>query len=231
MMPTVDDLLALLPPPKMSKDLIVEIQDEVDMMQSVVDAHKKFAYQYDMIYRQFDTGRVDSTGKLIWEFLKYNLVYTAEGKRDQTKKSAVRILCPGEKIDCKHYSSFAGGVLDAIKRNEGDKFTWCYRYGGYDSSGIIGHVFVVINPNTNNEIWLDPVLGRYNERLWPNIYEDKFVKMALYELAGIGKVNNGKRARNSVPDSQPVPASSGVPFGVVVAGLVVMVAFFHRRRK
>jgi vacuolar-type H+-ATPase subunit E/Vma4 len=49
------------------------------------------------------------------------------------------------------------------------------------------HTFVVINPDTNNEIWIDPVLNGFNLKKQYYYKLDKKPKnMALISLAGIG---------------------------------------------
>jgi len=53
------------------------------------------------------------------------------------------------------------------------------------------HVFICLNPNTNNEIWVDPVLPTFNNRKQFTYKIDK-KPMALVAVAGIGKV---KRTR------------------------------------
>jgi hypothetical protein len=83
-------------------------------------------------------------------------------------------------------SLFIAGILDSYRRNTGDIFDLCYRFAAYDGSKTPEHVFVVINPGTNNEIWCDPVLDYFDEKKQPNFYKDKKIdNMALMALSGI----------------------------------------------
>ena len=88
--------------------------------------------------------------------------------------------------DCKNFSLFFAGLLDSYRRNTEENFELCFRFASYDGSNKPEHVFVVINPNTNNEIWCDAVLSYFNEKKQPNYFKDKKIKnMALMALSGI----------------------------------------------
>lgn len=169
-----------------NSELIVEVQGEKDLINEILISHNEFAHDYDRIYKHFYKDSLYKTGAGIYDFLKKNFKYTAEGEGDQTVKTPGRILTAGEKIDCKHYSLFAGGVLDAINRNE-RPVDWCYRFASYNWENVAAHVFVVFWDESGNEIWLDPVLDRYNEKKKPWFKVDyKPVKMDA--LGGIGHI-------------------------------------------
>jgi hypothetical protein len=51
---------------------------------------------------------------------------------------------------------------------------------------------VVLNPSTNNEIWVDPVLPLFNNKKQYNYKIDKKINMALIAVAGVGKVSRSK---------------------------------------
>jgi hypothetical protein len=58
------------------------------------------------------------------------------------------------------------------------------------------HTFVVINPDTNKEIWIDPVLNSFDQKKQYYYKLDKKPKnMALISLAGIGKPKKDKTAK------------------------------------
>lgn len=139
---------------------------------------------YDRIYPLFDTGNIYTTCEGIWNFLKYNLTYNEESGSEQSVKSPSAILHPGENIDCKHYSLFAGGVVDGIKSAYGEPWTWCYRFAT-DKKGSTEptHVFVVVF-DKGREIWIDPCLYAFNyHRKWP-YYIDK-TPMSLVRISGV----------------------------------------------
>jgi len=50
----------------------------------------------------------------------------------------------------------------------------------------------VLNPGTNNEIWVDPVLPSFNNKKQYNYKIDKKINMALIAVAGIGKAKRTK---------------------------------------
>jgi hypothetical protein len=49
-------------------------------------------------------------------------------------------------------------------------------------------------PGTKKEIWIDPVLPRFNEKRTPTFYKDKKIKMALIALSGVNYSTDDKRA-------------------------------------
>jgi hypothetical protein len=97
--------------------------------------------------------------------------------------------------DCKSYALFANGVLDSLNRKGIFQVPLAFRFAGYkESSREPQHVFAVMYPGTKKEIWIDPVLNRFNEKRQPSFYKDKKIKMALIALSGVGYTSNDKRA-------------------------------------
>lgn len=174
-------LLAVLPPFSNKKTLITQTQSTSEIVDSIVETHRLYESDYDLIYKFFDTGDVYTTCKLLWEFCKYNLNYEVESENFQSVRSPGAILS-NPNVDCKHYSLFIGGVLDAIKRTYADGWDWCYRFASYGNSKHVEHVFVVAFDN--NEIWVDPVLSSFNDHKKPKGYIDKYI-MALYKVSGV----------------------------------------------
>lgn len=175
-------LLGKLPPYSNKRMLIERKQSVHDIMREVMTAHRIFAADYDRIANDFWQGNVYDTAKFLWEFCKRNIHYKVEGEENQTTKSPAAILTQATG-DCKHYSGFIGGVLDALVRS-GKKIKWAYRFAAYNGGGIPEHVFIVINDN-GKTIWIDPVLKSFNERLQPSSHIDKTIKM-LTRISGIG---------------------------------------------
>jgi hypothetical protein len=180
-------LLAVLPPFTNTSVLIEKNQGVNDIVREVCEAHKFFENDYDLIAAYFNDADIKGICQRLFDFCKKNIRYKVETEDNQTTKSPAAIIALGDSVggDCKHYASFIGGVLDAIKRS-GKKIDWMYRFASYrmfDSTP--GHVFVVVNDN-GREIWIDPVLSEMNERLEPNYILDKKIKnMALRRVAGI----------------------------------------------
>jgi hypothetical protein len=185
--------------------LITNLQDTDDIIKEILLAHNDYAADYDKIYQYFDTGDIDATSRTLFDFLKRNVPYTKESSDFQTVKSPAAILQPGETVDCKNYSLFIAGVLDSIKRNTGDVWTWKYRYASYNNDPEPAHVFVVVNDG-NKEIWIDPVLTHYNQRKMPTYQTDRKPKSiaGLYQISGPNDCLNGSSGSVSVEKSKSI---------------------------
>lgn len=183
-MPSLQTVINGLPPFGYRKKTIIPGNDQTvtDITQEILNTHRDYETDYDQIYPLFDTGNIYSTCHKIWDFLKYNLQYSAESN-EQSVKSPSAILHKGEKIDCKHYSLFTGGVLDSIKANEGESWDWCYRFASEDPDKKIGHVFVVVF-DQGREIWVDPVLSSFDQRKHYTKIVDKR-PMSLVKISGV----------------------------------------------
>ena len=198
----VNKILGLLPPYKAQKKLKVESQGTDDIISEILAAHKYFANDYDNIADQFYTGNKLTTAKRIWKFLKSNVKYSIEPDTHQSVKSPAAILATGKYEhggnDCKHYSLFTAGILDAINRKYPDiKFEWFYRFANYRITETQPqHVFVVLKIG-GAEIWIDPVLPTFNNKKSFINKIDK--KVALYQISGaeIGR-SKAKQAKRAV---------------------------------
>lgn len=175
------DVLAGLPV-RNQEVLVVQDQDERDIIDEILVVHNEFAGDYDTICKYFDQGDINETSEYIWDFLKKNLPYEAETIHDQTVRSPYRILQSGSRVDCKHFSLFSAGILDALKRKKGGTWDWCYRFASYNWEPVAAHVFVVVFTD-KGEVWIDPVLDAFNEDKLPTWEIDK-KPMALYKLSG-----------------------------------------------
>lgn len=191
-MPSIQQVRNALPPFRNKKELIRQHQGTNDIIREIVKTHELYETDYDKIFALFDTGKVEDTCKSIWDFLKYNLTYNEESGDEQSVKSPTAILHQGENIDCKHYALFAGGVLDAIKQNYDEPWTWCYRFAT-DKKGSTepSHVFVVVS-DKGREIWVDPCMMYFDYRKKWNYFIDK-QPMSLVRISG------------PTVDEQPIP--------------------------
>lgn len=186
----MNSLYKYLTPYKNKSSVLVQDQNVPDIITGMLNAHKIYAKEYDKIAPAFK-GRTNlETGRKIYNYLKNNVKYVVEPDEKQTLKSPSAILFTGNTTgsDCKNYSLFTGGILSALNRR-GAKINWAYRYASYRMfDKIPHHVFVVINPDTDKEIWIDAVLPKYNWKKQYNYKTDKKVNdMALISLSGIGK--------------------------------------------
>lgn len=178
-------LMGRLAPFMNKNEMLVQDQSTGDIIDAICTAHKRHAQEYSRISSFFNAGTPREVGRKIFNFLKNNVRYVIEPGSKQTVKSPAAILATGYG-DCKHYSLFAGGVLQSLG------IPFAYRFASYrDYDKQPQHVFVVINPG-KNEIWLDPVVGQYDYKKPYKHATDR--KMALYSISGMGATAQQKAA-------------------------------------
>ena len=180
-------LLQKLSPFANKKTLLVEYQDTDDIIKGLMNGHNKYKSEYDKIAKYFWQGNIKDTCNYIWKFLKNNVYYDVEPDHKQTIKSPSAILSTGRfrngKNDCKHLSSFFGGIMGALQR-KGVKIDWCYRFANYKLFNTMPHHVFVVCKNRGREIWCDAVLSGFD---YKKPYVNKIdKKMALYSIAGVG---------------------------------------------
>jgi hypothetical protein len=200
------NLLAQLRPFANKEHILVNDQQVSDIITGLLNTHNQYKSEYDKIAGDF-RGRTDrETGKKIYTFLKNNVNYVIEPDSKQTLKSPAAILYTGKSTgsDCKNYSLFTGGILSALNR-KGANIKWCYRFASYRMfDKMPHHVFVVINPNTNNEIWVDAVLPKFNLHKQYYYKTDKKINdMALVAVAGIGASKKRQEKKATKKASAP----------------------------
>lgn len=179
-------ILGRLSPYRAQEFKIRDEQSTGDIISAITKAHNQYKPEYKKIALYFKGLNPKQTGKKLFDFLKNNVRYTIEPADKQTVKSPAAILAEGEG-DCKHYASWAGGVLDQLG------IPFAYRFASYRMfDKTPQHVFVVINPGTKNEIWIDPVLNSFDYKKPYTYAKDK--KMALYSVSGIGATAAQKTA-------------------------------------
>lgn len=193
-MVTAKTLLKHLPPYLNREEVVKWGQSTKDIVKEIILAHERHENEYDEIYHHFDTGNIYTTCEGLFDFCKANMQYQAEPDEDQTVKSPSVILQQGDTVDCKHYSLFIGGVLDAIQQNEDVDWDWFYRFAGYNGKKEVYHVFVVVEQADGKEIWIDPVLDYFNERKYPTYTIDK------KPMSGIGKLSR----LSGIGDTAPI---------------------------
>ena len=184
------NLLSQIDSFKNNQKIITYDQSTNDIINAILRQHNKSLNDYDKLYCYFDGGNCIDTAKKVFKYLKENVKYVIEPENLQTVKTPSAILATGKTTgsDCKNFSLFFAGILDAYRRNTGEKFDIAYRFASYDGTNTPEHVFVVINPDTENELWCDAVLNYFNEKKQPNYFKDKKIKnMALMALSGISQ--------------------------------------------
>jgi hypothetical protein len=186
-------VLKKLAPFQNYKKVVSSDQTVTDIIDGIVNTHYQYQDEYDKISNYFVGESELETARNIWNFLKSNVPYYIESTNNQTLRSPSAIVAmPG---DCKSYALFANGVLDSLNRKGIFQVPLAFRFAGYkDTSREPQHVFAVMYPGTKKEIWIDPVLNRFNEKRQPSFYKDKKIKMALIALSGVGYTASDKRA-------------------------------------
>lgn len=190
-----------------SKKTIIHDQQVSDIISAILDAHIKYAPEYNKIAQTFAGRDVKSTARNIYDFLKKNVNYVVEDDNKQMIKSPSAILYTGKSTgsDCKNYSLFTAGILDALNRS-GFPINWTFRFASYRMfDKMPHHVFVVINPDTKNEIWVDPVLNGFDlKKQYYYKLDKKPNKMALISLAGIGKKTKEQKSAKKAARKEAV---------------------------
>lgn len=177
---TIDTLLKKLPPYRDKWVTLHERQTVKDIISEVLEAHEHFAPYYDKIALYFDSETVEGICDKLYRFLKKNIKYREETEDEQSSALPTGILTRGYG-DCKHYSGFSGGVLDALRRS-GKSIDWNYRFASYKIlSSDPHHVFIVVHdPGHGKEFWIDPTPGA--EKLEPCWITDKKIKIGTMAL-------------------------------------------------
>jgi hypothetical protein len=175
------------------KKVVSTDQTVTDIIDGIVSTHYQYQDEYDKISQYFVGESELETARNIFNFLKSNVPYYIESNNNQTLRSPSAIVAlPG---DCKSYALFANGVLDSLNRKGIFQVPLAFRFAGYkNNTREPQHVFAVMYPGTKKEIWIDPVLPRFNEKRQPSFFKDKKIKMALIALSGVGYTASDKRA-------------------------------------
>jgi hypothetical protein len=172
--------------------VLVDDQDVDDIIDAIIQKHKECEAAYDQIYNCFNAdGDWRYVASRIFSFLKREVVYQVEDE-DYQFVSSPQVLMQKGVCDCKGYALFAAGVIDAMLR-AGEKVDWTYRFASYNLlNRTPGHVFVVLWPGSADELWIDPVLSKLNQR-WPRpTYSTDYIPAR--KSKALGKVSGGGRA-------------------------------------
>jgi hypothetical protein len=178
-------LLGKLTPFSNQRRLLVNEQQVKDIVSAMLEAHKKYASEYDKISDNFYSGGAIQTAKKIFQFLKKNIKYTVDSEASQKIMSPSAIISIG-KNDCKNYALFIVGILDSLRRKGYFSNKVFYRFASYRLlDEIPHHTFAVVIDDQGNEVFVDPVLSSFNERKTYFHKIDKSPKMSIYSVSGI----------------------------------------------
>ena len=234
-MPGRNQIISSLPKPKGNTIIIEEDQTVNDIISAILFMHKKNEIYYDQFSLKFVGANLYDTCENIFDFLKTSVPNVTEDADLQTVKNPQRILSDakaGYGHDCKHFASFAGGVLDSLRR-KGKNINWCYRFASYkflDSDP--GHVFVVVKTKSG-EIWIDPVLDYFDEKKPYSFSIDRVVQSSIgcdcdKKIGKIGADNKTAATLKTIGGTicavAPTVAAC-IPIGTVVAALAEVAGF------
>ena len=167
------------------KKVLIEDQNTGDIIQGILDNHDNYESQYDKISDLFIDDNEVETAKNVFKFLKDNVPYYVEPIEKQTLRSPSAIISIKEGADCKSYASFINGIMSSLNRKGIFKVPLAYRFASYRyDTREPQHVFAVLYPGTKNEVWVDPVLNKFDQRKEPVFIKDKKIKMALIAMSG-----------------------------------------------
>ena len=167
------------------KKVLIQDQNTGDIIKGILDNHDNYESQYDKISEMFIDDNEVETAKNVFEFLKSNVPYYVEPIEKQTLRSPSAIISIKEGADCKSYASFINGIMSSLNRKGIFKVPLAYRFASYRyDTREPQHVFAVLYPNTKNEVWIDPVLNKFDQRKEPVFIKDKKIKMALIAMSG-----------------------------------------------
>ena len=167
------------------KKVLIDDQNTSDIIQGILDNHDNYQDEYDKISEMFIGDNEVETARNVFNFLKQNVPYYIEPIEKQTLRSPSAILSMKQGADCKSYASFINGIMNSLNRKGIFRVPVAYRFASYRyDTKEPQHVFAVLYPGTKNEVWVDPVLAKFDQRKEPVFIKDKKIKMALIAMSG-----------------------------------------------
>jgi hypothetical protein len=216
-LPSKNYILQKLSPFQNYKKVLTTDQTTKEIVNGIVDTLDQYHDEYNKISKYFLGSNVRETAKNVWEFLKSNVPYYIESGDFQTLRSPSAILSMPMGADCKSFALFTAGVFESLNFKGDLKVPFAFRFASYkNNSKEFGHVFIVLYPETNKEIWIDPVLDKFDDRSKiPTYYKDKKVKMSLVQMSGVyytpqQKMQNMVAYRNRLVSDRDRLLNSGV---------------------
>ena len=167
------------------KKVLIDDQNTSDIVQGILDNHENYQNEYDKISEMFIGDNEVETARNVFDFLKQNVPYYIEPIEKQTLRSPSAIVCMKQGADCKSYASFINGIMNSLNKKGIFRVPLAYRFASYRyDTKEPQHVFAVLYPGTKNEVWVDPVLAKFDQRKEPVFIKDKKIKMALIAMSG-----------------------------------------------
>jgi ribosomal protein L17 len=144
-------------------------KDIRDLIESLVPTAKAQMREFS---KQFKRGTEKDTCKQIFDYIKSNFRYVADGGQQIVKLPSA--LLKKRVGDCKSYALFTAAILENLK------IPYKFVYTSYTANPIPQHIYVV----TKDNCIIDVVYGKFNEEKKPTY---KYTKdMDVRYMAGIG---------------------------------------------
>lgn len=206
------ELLGKLKPYTGKANVLVHNQSVGDIISGILKTHDLYKTEYDKIYKNFDAPTTKAICRKLYNFLRDNTHYVIESDNKQTLRSPAAILQLGSNpnigLDCKSFALFCCGVLDAFRRH-GRDIDFCYRFASYKPfDKIPHHVFCVVNPGKENEIWVDNVIPKFDLKKKYFYKVDKTVPKMLYQISGVGATKKRQEKKAAKAAAKPAKQAS-----------------------
>ena len=131
-------------------------------------------------YKKFITGEIEADCFAVWNFLKTNITYKADGTVHHKIKLPNRFFADKEG-DCKSFSLFTAAIL-------GHYYKVCFRYTSYRNDPTPTHVYCIVEDNTGKKIIVDAVYTEFNKQ---KLYTNKIDHcMKISTLSGFDDLTN-----------------------------------------
>lgn len=151
--------------------------DNADLRRAIVEAVPRAAAQTRKMARYFRRSSEQETCRAIFDYLKKNVKYKADGWR-QVVQMPSAILRPGAVADCKSMSLFTAAILSNLG------IPYHFVLASYTDSPVPGHIYV----QTKGGCIVDVVWGKFNSEKKPKYRYN----MEVSYLAGIGGMGKTK---------------------------------------
>lgn len=154
----------------------IDTADNADIRRAITKATPKARIQARRFAKKFDRGTELQTCKAIFDFLKNDLKYVADGDHQVVQLPSA--LLRNRRGDCKSYSVFTSAVLSNLG------IPHYYVYASYTGNPTPGHIYVV----TDSGIIIDAVYGHFNKEKAANYKYPTNINgtMRVSTIAGIG---------------------------------------------
>ena len=199
---SVNQIRSLLPPYKGDYSILSKYQSVDDIIKGIKQYHNLSAKDYEKIAPLFKANSSIKTLENIYYFLRENVLYIPESLDEQKVKTPSAIIAERKNgTDCKNFSLFSCGIIDALNRMGLSDIPYCYRFVSYDIlNSDATHVFCVAYPGSNEEIFIDAVLPQFNLKTNYFYKTDKKYKAMLYGVSGFKEQINETHSADYIPN-------------------------------